>query len=79
MYIIDGSVAPREDEIYGRDGERGLVLTLKKVGDAHESGIFGLEFPYGQTGVFAVGAVPTIIRSTRRARPRTEQDIIARP
>lgn len=55
MYIIDGSVAPREAEIYGRDGERGLVLTLKKVGDAHESGIFGLEFPYGQTGVFAVG------------------------
>lgn len=55
MYVIDGSAAPTFGELYGRGGEMGFKLTLKKVGKEHESGIHGLEFPYGQTGFFSVG------------------------
>lgn len=55
MYIIDGSKAPFYGEIPGRNGEGGYLLSLKEIGEAHESGIFGLTFPYGQTGIFATG------------------------
>lgn len=55
MFIIDGGKAPEYREIPGRAGEGGYMLTLKKVGESHPSGICGLNFPYGQTGIFAVG------------------------
>ena len=56
MYVIDGGAAPYEDELRGRDGEHGLVLTLKQEGVMHESsGVAGLSFPWGQTGMYAFG------------------------
>ena len=55
MYVIDGSVAPYEGEIYGRGGERGMILTLKDEAAKHESGISGLTFPWGQTGIYSFG------------------------
>ncbi len=56
MYIIDGHQPPREQELVGRDGERGLVLSLKQEGARHEeSGVCGLTFKLGQTGIHAFG------------------------
>lgn len=56
MYVIDGSVAPFEGELRGRDGERGMLLTLKNEGVMHkESGVAGLSFPWGQTGMYSLG------------------------
>ncbi|MGI6166731.1 MAG: hypothetical protein ACOYIA_01165 [Eubacteriales bacterium] len=56
MFIIDGSVPPREGELKGRDGERGLLLSLKPEGVFHEkSGIWGTTYPYGQTGMCSLG------------------------
>lgn len=54
MYIIDGHVPPHEEELRGRGGERGLVLSLKQEGVCHEaSGVWGLTFKLGQTGIHA--------------------------
>lgn len=56
MFVIDGAVAPREEELRGRGGERGLVISLKKEGVLHEeSGVWGLEFKKGQTGIYSFG------------------------
>ena len=46
MFIIDGSKAPVYEELKGRKGEMGLVLSLKGSSD----------FPYGQTGFAAMGS-----------------------
>lgn len=54
MYVLDGHVAPVECELRGV-GERGLVLTLAKVGEEHPSGVNGLKFEYGSTGIYALG------------------------
>lgn len=56
MFVIDGSVAPYEAELKGRGGERGMVLSLKKEGNYHEdSGVWGLTFKRGQTGMYSFG------------------------
>lgn len=56
MFVIDGSVAPVETELVGRGGERGMVLSLKKEGNHHEeSGVWGLTFKRGQTGMYSFG------------------------
>lgn len=56
MFVIDGSVAPVEAELVGRGGERGMVLSLKKEGTLHEeSGVWGLTFKRGQTGLYSFG------------------------
>ncbi|MBR6709656.1 MAG: hypothetical protein IKL84_08275 [Clostridia bacterium] len=54
LYFIDGSKAPKEGELTGRGGERGLLLTL---GDPAGMGaeIPGSEFPLGSTGVWSAG------------------------
>ncbi len=56
MYIIDGSKAPQEGELRGRGGERGLLLSLKEEGILHEaSGVWGITWPKGQTGMYSFG------------------------
>lgn len=56
MYVIDGAAAPYEGELRGREGERGLLLTLKNEGVMHaDSGIAGLSFRWGQTGMYSLG------------------------
>lgn len=56
MFVIDGSRAPYESELAGRDGERGMLLSLKAEGKLHEqSGVSGLSFPWGQTGMYSFG------------------------
>ena len=55
MFQIDGRIAPREEELRGRAGERGKVLTLAKAGEEGKQGIFGSFFPYGSTGIAAMG------------------------
>ena len=55
MFLIDGKVAPREDDLQGRAGERGKVLTLAKLGEEGKQGIFGSFFPYGSTGIASMG------------------------
>ena len=54
MFIIDGTAAPYES--YVTYGEKGKCLTLKKDGAYHErSGIYGSNFPKGQTGLYSFG------------------------
>lgn len=55
-YVIDGSIAPVEGEIYGLDGETGLNLTAAHVGIIDEkTGIRGFNMPYGETGIHSFG------------------------
>ena len=57
MFVIDGSVAPKEEILRGISPEEtGKVLTLKKTPLLHkESGVYGRSFPYGSTGMHALG------------------------
>lgn len=54
LYFIDSTAMPRETELRGREGEVGMTLTLTRCGEdaAYPRGI---DFPYGQTGIFAFG------------------------
>ncbi len=56
LFVIDGARMPCMGELTGRDGERGLLLRLKQEGCRDgETGIWGLRFPKGQTGMYAFG------------------------
>ena len=56
MFVIDGSKAPVLTELPGRGGEKGYMLSLKKEGAYHkESGVYGLTYPKGQTGMYSFG------------------------
>lgn len=54
MFVIDGKQTPMLQELSGYHGEKGKVLSLKKVGFM-ENGIYGYRFPYGQTGMCSLG------------------------
>ena len=54
MYVIDGSIAPQKTILKGLNGETGLTLTLKNVGIC-EKNMYGSYFPYGSTGMIALG------------------------
>ena len=55
LYAVDAAVAPVKEALKGLK-EEGEVLTLAKAGKRHEpSGIFGWNFPYGSTGLYARG------------------------
>ena len=54
LFFIDAAKAPREGELVGREGERGLLLTAARPTPAvSENG--GCWFGLGQTGVYAFG------------------------
>jgi len=56
MYRIDGARQGEEGELKGLNGERGMLLSLKKEGlEDKGSGIFGYDFPHGSTGIHSVG------------------------
>ena len=55
LFLIDGKIAPTERPLIGRAGEVGKLLSLAKHGSADHNGIYGIEFPYGQTGVCSLG------------------------
>ena len=54
-FFIDGTVAPVQRNIPGREGEKGNMLTLKKIGETVDGVIYGAHFPYGSTGVASIG------------------------
>jgi hypothetical protein len=54
MYVINGSVAAKEEELKGCNGEKGLVLTLQNTG-LGENGIYGVDFPLGSMGFYSLG------------------------
>ena len=54
MYVIDGSRAPEETELAGMGGARGMTLFLRNHGLCGK-GIYGYHFPYGSTGMIALG------------------------
>lgn len=54
MFLIDGRCAPVQKPLTGRD-EEGVVLQLAPIGQQDEMGVWGLDFPYGSTGMEAVG------------------------
>jgi len=54
-FVIDASKAPVLERLKGyENGEKGLVLSLKRTG-LEEGGISGMEFPFGTTGFYAFG------------------------
>ena len=56
LFVIDGEAAPIETEIPGLGGERGKLLSLKKIGLHHEaSDVYGYNFGYGDTGLHSIG------------------------
>ena len=57
LYVVDGSVAPRETELKGMPrGEKGQTLSLLPQGLYDErTGIYGWESPYGSFGAAALG------------------------
>ena len=55
MFLIDAAAAPTEGELVGRDGEKGSLLTLAKLGQEGMHGIWGNFFPLGSTGVASLG------------------------
>lgn len=57
MFVIDGRAEPEERELRGVEpAEKGRVLSLKEAGIRHEpSGVYGWEFPWGQTGIYSLG------------------------
>lgn len=54
MYIIDGTKPPVPTMLRGRQ-ENGLLLSLAPLGQQDAMGVWGLEFPYGSTGIAPVG------------------------
>ena len=56
LFVIDGSAAPKMQSLWGRQGESGLVLSSAKLGEMDLCGkVWGSRFPYGQTGMMALG------------------------
>lgn len=54
MFVIDGSVAAKEETLLGCGGEKGLTLTLRDTG-LSQNGIYGVDFPLGSMGFYALG------------------------
>ena len=54
MYVIDGSKKPEEQLLNGLNGIKGKVLALKETGLCGNS-VYGYRFPYGSTGMSALG------------------------
>lgn len=56
LFMIDGSIAPKHTKLIGRNGEEGLRLSCARVGELGKDGeIYGSHFPYGDTGIAALG------------------------
>ena len=56
MFVADGSFPPKETELVGRDGEKGLLLTSAALGEqGYSESIYGSTFRYGSTGMAAIG------------------------
>lgn len=54
MFVIDGSKAPEEKTLEGLNGMKGRTLSIKESGLC-SNGIYGYYFPYGSTGMIALG------------------------
>lgn len=54
MFVIDGSKEPEETALSGMDGVRGMTMFLREKGLC-KNGIYGYNFPYGSTGMIALG------------------------
>lgn len=56
LYMVDASVPAKRQPLAGVPGEEGLVLSLLEAGipDA-ASDVWGWDFPYGSTGIAALG------------------------
>lgn len=54
MFLIDGAKAPQQKMLTGRN-EEALLLQLAPVGEQDRMGVWGLQFPYGSTGMEATG------------------------
>lgn len=56
LFLIDGSVRPERQELTGRGGETGKVLSSCALGLPGRNGqANGSMFPYGQTGIASLG------------------------
>ena len=54
LFSVDCSAEPKETELLGMNGVRGSELFLAKKGRCR-NGIYGYRFPYGSTGMIALG------------------------
>ena len=56
MFVIDRQIAPEMGELKGLCGREGLLLTGAKLGTPDPAtGVYGLDWPKGQTGMIALG------------------------
>ncbi|MCQ2354809.1 MAG: hypothetical protein MJ102_06880 [Clostridia bacterium] len=56
MYLIDRTAAPVRGNLKGLDGEEGELLALLPIGTPDEAnGVWGCDFPKGQTGIYSFG------------------------
>lgn len=54
LYLIDGCVKPWQSKLEGRK-EEGKLLKLAPYGQQDSKGVWGLDFPYGSTGIAPLG------------------------
>ena len=54
LFSVDCSAEPKETELLGMNGVRGSELFLARKGRCR-NGIYGYRFPYGSTGMIALG------------------------
>ena len=56
MFVCDGTKAPVLADLQGRNGEKGLLLSLSEIGaPADKNSLRGSFFPYGSTGMASMG------------------------
>lgn len=56
MFVCDGTKSAELAPLKGRNGEEGLLLSLSEIGcDPDKNGLRGSFFPYGSTGMAAMG------------------------
>lgn len=56
MFAIDGTVPAKNAPLEGREGELGMLLTSAKIGQGQKGDrIYGSHFPWGSTGIAALG------------------------
>ena len=77
MYVADWNAPAAPEMLRGFDGEQGLVVPLWQAGCHHEaSGVWGWEYPYGSTGMIALGGGKWLFSHNKKTEAGHESDII---
>lgn len=76
MYVADWNAPATTETLIGCDGETGAVVPLWQAGCHDEaSGIWGWEYPYGSTGMIALGGGKWLFSHSRNTEVGQVSDI----